>query len=239
MKKSGSVVTAFYFLVLICLVIPVAGLTLPPTHNTATGEYFRYLRDLFSLREVKDSAFLLVWSWVGLMVAGEALLLWLSVDTSAKRPSSRQHILLSVLIAAAAIGLLTQAVVYALVAVIGGKDNAALAFLTPSPQRPLLAFGALWLFWGITFYVYSTGRSLHVSRIVGWLLKGSVLELLVVVPSHVFLRRRGDCSAPAATAFGIATGLAIMLMSFGPSVLFLYWKRLQKTRKSANRLSGA
>jgi hypothetical protein len=53
-----------------------------------------------------------------------------------------------------------------------------------------------------------------------WLLKGSVLELLIVVPCHVIVRRRHDCSAP------IATGLAIMLLSFGPSVLFLYKKRL-------------
>jgi hypothetical protein len=61
-----------------------------------------------------------------------------------------------------------------------------------------------------------------------WLLKGSVLELLIVIPCHVIVRRRHDydCSAPIATSFGIATGLAIMLLSFGPSVLFLYKKRL-------------
>ena len=59
------------------------------------------------------------------------------------------------------------------------------------------------------------------TRIVNWLLRGSGLELLVAVPSHVWARRPDDCSAPAVTGYGIATGLAIMLLSFGPGVFFL------------------
>jgi hypothetical protein len=65
-----------------------------------------------------------------------------------------------------------------------------------------------------------------INRLISWLLKGSILELLVVVPCHIIVRRRHDCSAPMVTSFGIATGIAIMLLSFGPSVLFLYKKRL-------------
>jgi hypothetical protein len=56
------------------------------------------------------------------------------------------------------------------------------------------------------------------------LLRGSALELLVAVPCHVIVRRRDDCSAPVVTGFGIVTGIAIMLLSFGLSVLLLYQK---------------
>jgi hypothetical protein len=48
--------------------------------------------------------------------------------------------------------------------------------------------------------------------------------MLVAIPCQLIVRRRHDCSAPAVTSFGIVTGVAIMLISFGPSVLFLYKK---------------
>jgi len=53
------------------------------------------------------------------------------------------------------------------------------------------------------------------------------------VSAQVIVRRRHDCSAPAATSFGITAGVAIMLISFGPSVLPLYRKPME--RHSAGR----
>jgi hypothetical protein len=87
-------------------------------------------------------------------------------------------------------------------------------------------WAALWLLWGIVFYFYFRNSSAVTTRAVTWLLRGSVLELLIAVPCHVIVRRRHDCSAPIATSFGITTGVAVMLFAFGPSVLLLYKKRL-------------
>jgi hypothetical protein len=53
-----------------------------------------------------------------------------------------------------------------------------------------------------------------------------LLELAIAVPAHMVARRHNDGSAPTVTGFGIATAVAMMLLSFGPGVLLLYKKRL-------------
>jgi len=51
------------------------------------------------------------------------------------------------------------------------------------------------------------------------------------VPAHVAARERDDCCAPMFSGFGIASGIALMLMAFGPSVLFLYQDRLGRQER--------
>jgi EamA domain-containing membrane protein RarD len=104
-------------------------------------------------------------------------------------------------------------------------------FAFASVTRGIVTGAVLWLLWGGIFYLYTRNTPVPTTRILSWLLTGSVLELLIVVPCHVIVRRRHDCSAPAATSFGIATGVAVMLLCFGPSVLLLYKKRLDSYAK--------
>jgi hypothetical protein len=91
-----------------------------------------------------------------------------------------------------------------------------------------------WCFWGMVFYRRAKNDDPEslVRRCTQWLLRGSILELLVAVPSHIIVRRRGDCCAPIGTLWGITTGISIMLLCFGPGVFFLFVERIHRKRPS-------
>jgi hypothetical protein len=213
MRKWGIVITACYALILLGLILPGAVFIVGPRNNASLSQNI--------LGTFHD---FVVWFPIGIFLVGQTLLLFLSVDTSFKRLKPRAHILVSCTVAALLMGLLTAAGVWSLGFGIVG-DKFADTYL-PNAGVAVVTCAALWLFWGILFYFYFRNSSAVVTRIVSWLLRGSVLELLIAVPCHIIIRRREECSAPVFTSFGIATGLAIMLLSFGPSVLFLYKKRL-------------
>ena len=212
MKKWGLVVTLFYLIIVLAVLVPLT--VLISTSSRASD-----------LREAYTHWF--TWTCVGVVVAGEILLLWLSADTTRRKLKPRRHILISALTAGLFLGILTVALVLDFGVAIWGDhfdqffpDWNALSLMAG-------AFGIPWIIWGIVFYRFCRETEDPVTRAVGWLFRGSVLELLVAIPAHVIVRRRNDCCAPIATGFGIYTGIAIMLLSFGPSVLLLLKKRME------------
>ena len=89
-----------------------------------------------------------------------------------------------------------------------------------------------WLIWGLVFrrYAAADDEETILNRSLRWLMRGSILELLIAVPSHVIVRRRDDCCAPLGTFWGIATGISVMLLCFGPGVFFLFVKRMRQLK---------
>jgi hypothetical protein len=212
MRKWGIIVTAFYVLVLAFLLLPVLILL-------ATGEPSALSH--LGATEAHNLGDWTTWALILVIASGQALLLFLSVETTRKRLKPRTHLLTTTILTAFFLGILSCAAILSVVVAFQG-DNSPIGTM-----EFFASWGFLWIFWGVVFYVYGRGSSDWVTRATSWLLRGSVLELLVAVPSHVIVRRRNDCSAPMATGFGIVTGIAIMLLSFGPSVLFLFKKRME------------
>jgi hypothetical protein len=220
MRKWGVLISLFYAVIVLGLIIPAASL-LVDYHNPFSPEFFDSLRDFYGLW--------FTWFVAVILIAGEAILLFLTVDTSQKRLKPRTHIAVSYSVTAVFFALLIFAGLSALGAAIFSDDF--LTYAWASDTEVIGIWAGLWLLWGAIFYLYTRNAPIATTRILSWLLKGSVLELLIAVPCHVIVRRRHDCSAPIATGFGIATGVAVMLLCFGPSVLLLYKKRLDSYSK--------
>jgi hypothetical protein len=220
MRKWGIVISVFYAAVVFGLLVPgtpiLAGYPLSTLSGTFSQKVIGIYGDVYGEW--------LCWVPIAAVLAGQAILLFLSVDTTHRRLKPRTHLAVSVIVGSMLFALLAFAAFSAVGAAVNGDRFTDRFWATAA--RVLAIWGGLWVVWGVVFWVYFRKSAAATTRMVSWLLKGSVLELLIAVPCHVWVRRRGDCSAPIATSFGIVTGIAVMLLSFGPSVVLLYKKRL-------------
>ncbi len=189
------------------------------------------------------------WALLAVMLLCQAALLGIPVRLGSGRPVTQRP----VIFLASASGLLAAILAWGIAAALyehtGQKLDVFVGtfFLTDlsemknvfSQERSIwlwmAGFAAIWVFWAVVFYRW--GRKLepktYVERQCKVLLAGSALELLVAVPTHIIARGRDYCCAGFSTFVGIAAGISIMLLSFGPGVFFLYadkWKKLHAGR---------
>jgi hypothetical protein len=164
--------------------------------------------------------------WVLALVAGQALMLLLSVEGGWRRLRPRTRVRTTVALVALLAGLLLFAGYVAVMAAV--HADAEGPWIPVTPRAFLGWWLGAWLFWALLFLGFENSLPTAVDRFVRWLLAGSVLELLVAVTAHVIVRQRGDCSAPIATGFGIVTGGAVALLCFGPGLLALVRRRMAR-----------
>lgn len=170
-----------------------------------------------------------------ILVCGQVLLLFLSVDTSWRRLKPQRHAKVTAGLVGIMVTILAFAAMFSIGMAFSGDEffmNSTFTDMTKFQAQTALGVVVLvvWTFWGVVFYTFSKRSSNVVDSAVSWLIKGSVLELLVAVPCHIIVRQREWCCAQYVSAYGIAAGIAIMLMAFGPSAMFLYKKKLDEYR---------
>lgn len=222
MRRWGVIITLFYAAALLVFVVPGSVLLVSTPHGIL--DFHKRAMSLYGQWPI--------WICFAVLVLGEVLLLSLTVDTSERRLKPRTRILVSALTTGFLLAVLTVAAVLSVVMAYWGDNAPGIGwFLVVG------AFVLPWLFWGIIFARVCRESNDPVSRAAKWLLRGSVLEVLIAIPSHVIVRRKDECCAPIMTGFAISTGIAIMLLSFGPSVLLLYKKRMESLRVRAARVS--
>ncbi|MEI8064741.1 MAG: hypothetical protein WCH84_11840 [Verrucomicrobiota bacterium] len=187
------------------------------------------------------------WLWIGVSVASQILLLAVPVAAAENRPKPKRPLLVPVLVASFLFSFLVVSIVGCVAVAIWKEEGLNILGLFAhvaqmgDVAKAICAFFVyvvvVWVVWAAVFYRFqkTSDPELVNHRLVRWLLKGSILELLIVVPSHVIVRRRDDCCAPAMTAWGIAAGLTVMLLSFGPGVFYLFVARLRRLQPNQNK----
>jgi len=188
------------------------------------------------------------WLWLAILVTGQALLLLLPINIAERRLPARRPVKIPVIVTGLFLANLFVAGLATLLCTVF-KENSAIngieifQRLNPFPTHQAdsgwsLVSGMLttlvlfWVVWVVIFrnFAKSDDSDSLLQRSTRWLLRGSILELLIAVPSHIFVRRRGDCCAPVGTFWGIATGISVMLLCFGPGVFFLFVERFERLK---------
>jgi hypothetical protein len=159
------------------------------------------------------------------LVLCELALLFVPVRVVSRRPVTRRSLWIPLAASAVLAALLGFGATLALVEYSKLSDEAAWIVFG--------AAGAVWLAWTFVFWSmsYHTSPDAVATKLHRWLLAGSVLELLVAVPTHLVVRRRSECCAGIGTGIGIGAGVLVMLLAFGPSVGFLYYRRWKQIRR--------
>ncbi len=182
------------------------------------------------------------WLWLGVLMAGQVLLLLLPINIAEKRLSARRPLQTPILVTAFFLANLFLAGIVCILCAVFKEDGFfPFAFLSGNTDNPtgsdftvggIVTLLFFWLMWAMIFrrYARSDEPDTQLKRGTRWLLRGSILELLVAVPSHVIVRRRDDCCAPIGTFWGIATGISVMLLCFGPGVFFLFVERFGRLK---------
>ena len=159
-----------------------------------------------------------------LLLASWFALLRIPIQISRRRPITRRGLWLPILAAAFLLAGLGLGAVLAAAEWHDESTTWLNGFI------PLYVAIAGWILWSFIFWLISRSRDPQAlgSKLHRYVLTGSALELLIAVPAHIIVRRRTECCAGVATATGLSFGIAIMLVSFGSSVFFLYHRRIKQ-----------
>jgi hypothetical protein len=168
------------------------------------------------------------WILIGILLLCQAGLLLIPLKITSKRPTSRKHICLPVIVSGFLIGALALGVICSLSEFIMGEKTFSSEW---AGWSAITCWIIIWAIWSFVFSRIARGDDPQniILRQCRWLLKGSIIALLVAVPTHIVARYRDYCCAGIYTFIGITFGIAVMLLSFGPGIFFLYaerWKKL-------------
>jgi hypothetical protein len=219
MKRWAFLVAALYLLILAALAAPVVLLAFGSTLTSDTSGS----PPLEALKLYAEPG---TWAFFVVMAGCQLALLSVPVRVASRRPVTRGALWPTVLVAGLMMGILVMAAFAAIDEFIKADFDAGWISGTG-----IVAGVVTWGIWAFAFARAARTEAPRdlVTRQCRLLFKGSILELLIAVPTHIVARHRDYCCAGVMTFVGLTMGIAVMLFTFGPALYFLFaerWRRL-------------
>jgi hypothetical protein len=209
------------FLTVVLYAFVVSFLTVPILLLLGDGDGWEYVGGFFAF-------------FLPILVLIQVVLLLIPVSAVQARPVAKRTVVSSAAIGAFPLAVLLTCFVWFILLMIFGEETAMAEWLGWGNLSLLFC---LWVFWGVLFYRRFSPESPGslTEAITRWLLAGSILEILVAIPSHILSRHRDECCAPGFTLFGLVTGISLAVMAFGPGVFLLLAARVKEKRMAQSQ----
>lgn len=177
-----------------------------------------------------------------IMLICQVILFDVKVEAEEKRPVARRKITTTSIFLSLLMAIITLLALLTLLFVTLGENRG-----NPVASSEgifffsiIFVFAGSWVFWA---YIFLGMGKKHlpgkfISNAMQTLMVGSVLELLIAIPSHIIMRNRGDCCAPVFSFMGIITGTTVLLFAFGPGIIFLYLNRMRAKQPRSKSKEG-
>jgi hypothetical protein len=164
-------------------------------------------------------------------VISQAVFVFCSGTINLCQPIRKRRAFLPVVLTAFLLTVLVVAVFLSLVELIEMDDDA------PSVWGFWILIGVNWIGWSIAFLVTYTQHDRYTvaRKLLLALFRGSLLELLVAIPSHIIVSRRPGCFVGMLTGLGVSGGISVMLWAFGPGIILLFLRDRYR-RESKRRI---
>lgn len=163
-------------------------------------------------------------------VISQALLIFGAGTVNLCTPIRPRRLVLPVIVAAVMMTVLVAAFCFCLAELLYLDDKNWIVY-------PFwIIVGLSWILWSIVFFIMyrDTERYKTLRNLVAALIAGSLIELLVAIPSHIIVSRRPGCFVGMMTACGIIAGIFVMLWAFGPGITLLFLRERRKAELQRN-----
>jgi len=114
---------------------------------------------------------------------------------------------------------------------LGNGDGSDFYFY--SPYIIWAVMFVIWCVWACIFFVYwkQGDRYTQLGKMIRGMVAGSILEIIIAVPVHIWATRQRECYCCRGTYTTLILAATVLIWAFGPGIVLLYMREKRRIKK--------